>query len=145
VMHEGRIRQVCAPQDIYRRPADLFVASFVGEVNLIPIQLKAGDVIGPTGKRLPAAQRRDVDGNATLCVRPEHLRVFTAGVESPTGIPGRIVNMTFVGDATIFDFRSDDGLQLTSKILNQSKETMPNVGDACFASWVANDATVLTA
>jgi putative spermidine/putrescine transport system ATP-binding protein len=145
VMHEGRIRQVCAPQDIYRRPADLFVASFVGEVNLIPVQLRGGSVLGSAGVALPAAQRPDTDGDATLCVRPEHLRVCDAAAGSADGIPGRIVNMTFVGDATILDFRSDAGLQLTSKVLNQSTGALPQIGDACFASWAANDATILSA
>lgn len=53
VMHEGRTRQVCAPQDIYR-PADLFVASFVGEVNLLPVSIRSGIVHGPAGETLPA-------------------------------------------------------------------------------------------
>jgi putative spermidine/putrescine transport system ATP-binding protein len=143
VMHEGRIRQVCAPQDMYRRPADLFVASFVGEVNLIPTKLSSGMVHGPAGEKLPAPRWPHADRDATLCVRPEHLRLAVAANETSVGIRGRIVDMTFVGDATIFEFRSDSGLQLTSKVLNISAKGMPGVGDACIASWAADDATIL--
>lgn len=144
VMHEGRIRQVSAPQDIYRRPADLFVASFVGEVNLIPAKLRSGIVYGPAGERLPAARCPEAERDATLCVRPEHLRLEMTVAETAGGIQGRIVDVTFVGDATILEFRSDSGLQLKSKVLNVSAEEMPAIGNACFASWAANDATILT-
>ncbi|WP_235886060.1 ABC transporter ATP-binding protein [Bradyrhizobium niftali] len=144
VMHEGRIRQVSAPQDIYRRPADLFVASFVGEVNLIPVKLRSGVVHGPAGEQLPSAQRPDVDRDATLCVRPEHLRLEITGAGSSGGIQGRIVDMTFVGDSTILEFCGDAGLQLTSKVLNVSAEAKLGIGDACVASWAANDASILT-
>ncbi|MBT1516461.1 ABC transporter ATP-binding protein [Bradyrhizobium sp. SRL28] len=144
VMHEGRIRQVSAPQDIYRRPADLFVAGFVGEVNLIPVSIRSGVVQGPAGDKLPAAQWPDADRDATLCVRPEHLRIETAAAGTSAGIQGRIVDMTFVGDATILEFQSESGLRLTSKVLNISAKAMPDVGDACLASWAANDATILT-
>lgn len=143
VMHEGRIRQVSGPQDIYRRPADLFVAGFVGDVNFIPARLGSGIVHGPAGERLPAAQWTDAEGDATLCVRPEHLRLEMTGVGTPGGIHGRIVDMTFVGDATIFEFRSDSGLQLKSKVLNISAAAMPEIGCSCVASWAANDATIL--
>lgn len=144
VMHEGRIRQVSVPQELYRRPADLFVASFVGEVNLIPVELKSGIAYGAAGQKLPVAPWPDEDRDATLCVRPEHLHLDTSTAGSAHGIQGRIVGMTFVGDATIFEFRSESGLQLTSKVLNISTELMPSVGAACAASWVAIDATILT-
>lgn len=144
VMHEGRIRQVSAPKDIYRRPADLFVAGFVGEVNLLPVKLKSGIVHGPADETLPAAPWSGADRDATLCVRPEHLHLETGGAGVSGGIEGRIVGMTFVGDATIFEFRSESGLQLTSKVLNVSAEAMPDMGDPCVASWAARDATILT-
>lgn len=144
VMHEGRIRQVSAPQDIYRRPADLFVASFVGEVNLIPVNIRSGVAHGSAGEILPAAQPPDTDRDATLCVRPEHLRLVTKSDVTSGGIQGRIVDMTFVGDATIVELRSDSGLQLTSKVLNISAVGMPEIGDTCVASWNASDATILT-
>lgn len=143
VMHDGRIRQVSTPQEIYRRPADLFVANFVGEVNLIPVSIRSGVVQGPAGERLFAAERSEADGDATLCVRPEHLRLEMPAAESSGLIQGRVVGTTFVGDATIVEFRSDSGLRLSSKVLNFSDKPILAIGDACVASWAANDATVL--
>lgn len=145
VMHEGQIRQVSAPQDIYRKPADLFVANFVGEVNLVPVKLNSGSIVGPGGQQLSAAQCPKGDGDATLCVRPENLHLKVATREILTGIKGHITGTTFVGDATIFNLRTESGQQLTSKVLNVTQHrAMPAVGDACFATWDPQDATVLT-
>ncbi|WP_247275899.1 MULTISPECIES: ABC transporter ATP-binding protein [unclassified Bradyrhizobium] len=144
VMHDGRIRQVSTPHDIYRRPADLFVAGFVGEVNLIPVSIRSGIIRGPAGEKLPAAQWPDADRDATLCVRPEHLRLNLTAAGTSGGIQGRIVDMTFIGDATVLEFRSDSGLKLTSKVLNLSDLAIPDIGDARLASWDPADATILT-
>ncbi len=63
VMGEGRIRQAAPPVEIYRRPADAFVADFIGTTNLIP--LKAGRVLGrPLGHGV-------ADGEGTVSIRPE--------------------------------------------------------------------------
>src|SRR5688572_8528109 len=47
VMGEGRIRQAGSPLDIYRRPADAFVAAFIGSTNLLPA------TAGPRGAAIP--------------------------------------------------------------------------------------------
>lgn len=65
VMRAGRVEQVAAPQDIYLRPATLFVATFIGEANLIPVQ--RGHLTGF------GELRNNVSGQAV--VRPEHLVV----------------------------------------------------------------------
>jgi ABC-type Fe3+/spermidine/putrescine transport system ATPase subunit len=46
VMRAGRILQVGQPDDIYYRPADTFVAGFIGETNLIPAEVKSVDATG---------------------------------------------------------------------------------------------------
>ena len=87
VIQDGRIRQVGSPDEIYRRPKDRFVASFVGDVNVITARLErlesASAVVALGAARLgvphdmlggvvPGA---DVD----LFVRPEHLRIASLG------------------------------------------------------------------
>ncbi|MGE0796799.1 MAG: ABC transporter ATP-binding protein [Lautropia sp.] len=143
VMHEGRIRQVAPPQDIYRRPADLFVAGFVGEVNLISVTLEAGVVRAIGGEPLPAAQGAVKEGEATLCVRPEHLLLDFSQNATSGGIRGQVIDMTFIGDSTVINFRADSGLELTSKVLNLTRSVRPGIGDACVASWLPDDATIL--
>ena len=87
VIAEGRIRQLGAPGEIYRRPADRFVASFIGDVNVLSARLKRND--GPTatvavgGARVlvPAGPLKAVEpgGTVDLFLRPEDLRIGREG------------------------------------------------------------------
>jgi putative spermidine/putrescine transport system ATP-binding protein/spermidine/putrescine transport system ATP-binding protein len=87
VMAEGGIRQLGTPDDIYRRPADRFVASFVGDVNVLRARLERGDgatatvVFGDTRMKVPgAALSGTAPGSAVdLFVRPEDLSVVADG------------------------------------------------------------------
>ena len=75
VMGEGRIRQAGSPLDIYRRPADAFVAAFIGSTNLLPARARAAAAPRCPAARIPgldAARRR---GGAIISVRPEDIRL----------------------------------------------------------------------
>jgi putative spermidine/putrescine transport system ATP-binding protein/spermidine/putrescine transport system ATP-binding protein len=83
VMAEGRIRQLGTPDDVYRLPADRFVASFVGDVNVLRARLERRDglaamvALGVARIKVPAGP---LDGAAPgaqvdLFVRPEDLRI----------------------------------------------------------------------
>jgi len=89
VMKDQKIQQLARPADIYRRPANIFVAGFVGSprMNFIEGRLE-GDGAVPTfvtdGHRLPLAGyvptgRAEPGQPVTLGVRPEHLAIGEAG------------------------------------------------------------------
>ncbi len=88
VMHEGRLQQVGPPQDVYDRPANLFVARFIGNppMNTLDAQVSTTSPTGPIARvgdesiLLPSrysgvADQREV----VLAVRPEHLVVGHEG------------------------------------------------------------------
>jgi putative spermidine/putrescine transport system ATP-binding protein len=87
VMSEGRIRQLGTPEEIYRRPCDRFVASFVGDANVLRGRLDGLDgaeaivALGAARVKVPAAPLRGVAPTmpVDLFVRPEQLRVVEAG------------------------------------------------------------------
>jgi putative spermidine/putrescine transport system ATP-binding protein len=90
VMGQGRIRQAAPPVEIYRRPADTFVADFIGSTNLLQVQ--AGD---DGSVRVPGGTLPDLKlptGHAVISIRPESVSLVAAGQAS---IAGRI---TFVRD-----------------------------------------------
>jgi spermidine/putrescine transport system ATP-binding protein len=70
VMNQGRIEDVGPPQDIYLRPASLFSANFMGEINMIPAQAEGAGLSTPLG---PVALPSPDTGKVMLCVRPENL------------------------------------------------------------------------
>jgi iron(III) transport system ATP-binding protein len=104
VMNEGEILQVGPPDEVYNRPSNLFVARFVGEMNLIPGRIAApGEVDCPLGKvrcQVPGALG---PGSAvTMAIRPEHL-ALQATAEDGGCVPGRIVAKNYLGDAALFE------------------------------------------
>ncbi len=70
VMNVGRIEDVGPPQQVYLRPATLFSASFMGEINLIPATPNANGIDTAMG---PFAVRGTAAGPQTLCLRPENV------------------------------------------------------------------------
>jgi multiple sugar transport system ATP-binding protein len=90
VLRDGRIEQVGAPLDIYRRPANLFVAGFIGSptMNLLPASVVGLGASGctvslPGGGELAVAadvSALAVGDSLTLGIRPEGLRPAAEGV-----------------------------------------------------------------
>jgi len=80
VMDAGRLQQVGAPQEVYDRPANAFVARFIGSppMNLLPATA-GDDGIAVAGGSLPAPPGASVHGPVTVGVRPEHLRDASPG------------------------------------------------------------------
>jgi multiple sugar transport system ATP-binding protein len=85
VMRQGRLVQVDAPQALYDRPVDLFVAGFIGSpaMNLVRAQLRAsnGSLVAEVGSRklelpastVPASVAARAGGEVIVGIRPEHL------------------------------------------------------------------------
>ena len=104
VMHDGIVEQVGAPLDLYDRPANLFVAGFIGSpaMNMIKGRLDNGDpsaFIAADNTRLPVSNPpKEAQGkNLVYGLRPEYMRLDTAGLPAqvaviePTGYETQMV------------------------------------------------------
>ena len=98
VMRDGKIMQVGRPEEIYRKPQNLFVANFIGNSNQLEgriTRVEAGNIgvleldAGYTA-RVPL--RTDYTGSVIASVRPEYFQ-FTED-----GMPGTVQTATFLGD-----------------------------------------------
>ncbi|MFB6086707.1 MAG: ABC transporter ATP-binding protein [Halodesulfurarchaeum sp.] len=74
VMHDGRIEQIGRPEEVYRDPANRFVASFVGDNNLFDVESIDGAIATVDGGATITVNEPVVPGN-TLAVRPEAMHV----------------------------------------------------------------------
>jgi multiple sugar transport system ATP-binding protein len=87
VLHDGLIEQVGAPLELYDRPANLFVAGFIGSpaMNLIDGRIEEGVFRSDKGLilPLPSAIRTDQMAGTALVygIRPEHIRVSDTGIK----------------------------------------------------------------
>jgi multiple sugar transport system ATP-binding protein len=109
VMRDGRIEQVGAPLELFDRPANLFVAGFIGSpsMNLLKGAMRKGDRAGVeiAGTLFPiAANNAARDGQAVVYgVRPEHLEIH------PDGVPAKISVVEPTGSETLVFLRFGDG------------------------------------
>jgi spermidine/putrescine transport system ATP-binding protein len=94
VMNAGQIEDEGPPARIYRQPATLFAADFMGEMNHIPARATDNGVETPFGT-LPLPVPRK--GRATVCIRPEAMGTGAAAV---TIGPARVRDAAFFGTHT---------------------------------------------
>lgn len=143
VMNEGKIRQVSPPQELYNHPADLFVASFVGDANLIPVKIVDNNAVLSGGEILALAEGEYVPGEATLCIRPENVRVtFEDGIPEG-GMRATIEDSMYVGDATILMCKIASGTRVSAKVFNHADGPRFQTGMTCALLWNPSAATVL--
>ena len=98
VMNGGVVQQLGTPQQIYHRPANLFVASFIGKTNTLtrPVRREGGRVVVGLAPGVDVDVTDVVDPELTrdrvvVSARPEAVQVAEAGV------PARIVDQIFLG------------------------------------------------
>jgi ABC-type sugar transport system ATPase subunit len=113
VMNEGKLEQIAPPLEIYQTPATLFTATFVGSP---PINRVRGRVEGVGAREqfvgpitLPVIST--VSGDATLAIRPEHIRMVPDG----TGVNAVVTLVEPLGPETLVHVRLSDGIELTAR------------------------------
>jgi len=116
VLNGGRIEQVGTPSDLYERPANRFVAGFLGSprMNFFDATLVAQDQRGATvqlagGARVQVAAdaaRARTGDKVTLGVRPEHLQMARPG-SGEGGIGAAVALVEYLGDVTLVYFQVD--------------------------------------
>ncbi len=73
VMNKGQILQVGVPKEIYKKPADIFVADFIGKANFVEGKVKGKNFFLASGEKIPLPDRPDYQGEGVLFTRPEEL------------------------------------------------------------------------
>ena len=134
VIDHGRIAQVGSPLDLYHRPENRFVASFIGSPAMNFIRASILDAVGPDlrlslgnghdlaarTRRPPVVRLREIE----LGIRPEHLRPTDPGSNAAV-IDGRISMLEHLGNTTILYVETDAG-QL---VVEDDSESAARIGD----------------
>ena len=109
VMRDGHIVQVGPPDEVYRRPADLWVAGFVGRANVI-----GGEMVGSgkvaCGLGILEAVGGPASGRVRLAVRPEQLRLVP-----DAGGEGRVENRQYFGHDALVAVVLAEGTRLLAR------------------------------
>ena len=111
VMKDGVIQQVGRPRSIYHRPANIFVATFIGSSNIIHGRLLRGDFgyriqIGEYVNPIEGIEEQKVKDEAVLVsIRPEDFVIS----KDQSGLKGRVISSVFLGNSTRYDIELETG------------------------------------
>lgn len=113
VMNNGVIQQTGTPQEIYQRPSNRFVATFIGLSNILPAKIYGagkGVDFGCYKVELPNLRQGLSDGEQVLVsVRPEE---FIINKTTNEGLPATVVSSVFLGVHTHYFIKLDSGEEI---------------------------------
>ncbi len=144
VMSEGRIRQIGTQQDLYERPADRFVADFVGRSTFIEGRVEApGRFVSEGG--LALACEADSLGPASLALRPERIALLGRDTTLDNTFEGMVEFVSYLGAQVDVHVRLTDKERAVVQIANHPDRAPPVVGERVRIGWTRATAHVFPA
>lgn len=145
VMDEGRIIQVATPEKIYEAPNSVYVADFIGDVNILSGTSKA---IGPDEYMLDwggdtpstaASQRPLSDGqHAHLAIRPEKITITATRPESAVNaVQGKVLDIAYLGNLSTYHVALPTGQVIKAQTANTRRVSRRDYTweDTVWLSW----------
>lgn len=145
VVNHGRIMQLATPRDLYERPANRFVADFIGESTFLPVirrgdKVHLGDMLLKTENAVPDA------AELQLMVRPERIRLLSDGPDDDMNVfTGTATEVVYQGDSFVLYARLPSGEQIALRgpVRSGTVQALPAVGDAVTLGLAASDTVVI--
>ncbi len=146
VMNKGRIEQMGAPEELYELPRTVFVANFLGQSNLFSVDVDGGTdqvihTVSAAGRiSVPRRRSERENGQMTVGVRPEKLRLHTSAPSAEAGLnvigPGQISDVSFIGVSTQYTVEVPGAGSV--QVFAQNVEAGPaaRLGDQVWLSWL---------
>jgi spermidine/putrescine transport system ATP-binding protein len=150
VMSRGRVEQIGTPEEIYGRPASIFVAGFIGSANLLPGRLEGAGSDAPTvvldsGMRIavPSSGGAFEGDPVTVMLRPERLTAVNGAAPDGRSVSGTIRDVVFHGSDIRLIVDLADGTEVVAKV--ESDDDLPPIeqGAPIVLGWAADAAYLL--
>lgn len=154
VMSEGRVEQIASPTEIYRRPASLFVAGFIGSANLLSgtiasadsagarVDLLCGASVSVTRGQCGADVGVDSGTKITVMLRPEHLTVQGSNPAGPS-IPATVTDVVFQGASVRVVARTADDTEIAALVSGATDLPFLRPDTPVWFTWSSDDPYVL--
>jgi ABC-type Fe3+/spermidine/putrescine transport system ATPase subunit len=149
IMSAGRLEQIGTPEQIYLKPANRFVAEFIGESNFLDATVQAGPdlrrlrIDNDLGVPLQRDSALCVGDRATLMIRPERIIVGSQASGLPISFPGRIEDRFFIGSTLKLKISIGAGETITACLSNsQFSQDTCRASDHIQVGWHADDMTM---
>ena len=154
VVHQGQVVQEGPPRDIYERPANDFIAAFVGQTNLLPgtiltaadgqiaIELVNGPALNLANSR--SMDRRHAGDPVFVSLRPEAIELWEKKSlpDGSTGIEGKIIASAYQGAFVEYEIAAL-GKTLKARVTNPKGKHQFQAGDEVALTFAREDILVL--
>jgi putative spermidine/putrescine transport system ATP-binding protein len=148
VMRDGKIEQVGTPGELYENPQTLFVASFIGESNILHGHTRPGGetALFECAEGLVIPVKLQTPGDFQRChliVRPERV-MLSPGPAFEVSLPGKVSSVTYLGERIRFAISLSDQVTISALHQNAGNVSRPRIGDSVQVGWNARDASIIT-
>lgn len=145
VVNHGRIMQLATPRDLYEKPANRFVADFIGESTFLDVRKSGSDVLFRDQKLAHAGGVPDAP-DLLLMARPERIRIVDA--DTPGGMntfAARAEQVVYQGDSFLLNALLDGGevITLRGPVRQGTVDTLPVVGDRVTLGLAPEDTVII--
>ncbi len=130
VINHGRLMQLDDPQHIYDRPANRFVADFIGDSAFLPVE-RQGEAVLYDGQPLSLSEAPPHGQDLVLMVRPERLHLLNGGEGGDFNrLTGRVSDIVYQGDSYLLvaDLGNDREVSLRGVVRRDTLAALPAVG-----------------
>jgi len=150
IMSNGEVAQVGQPKDIYRAPANRFVAEFVGRNNIISGKVKSAAtgkavIDAPSGSFTVTADAMPKPGSdATFVISADLVRLTTSKPKAENAVQAKLISEEFIGSVVTLFRESADGTEFKVQVQERELATLDlKSSDTLWLSWPAASAHLL--
>lgn len=154
VMDEGRVIQVATPAEIYEAPNSVYVADFIGDVNIIEASTKAigqdqyhlNWIDGRPPLTATSAVPFSEGQKAHLAIRPEKIRISTDRPEdAPNALQGKVLDIAYLGNLSTYHVELPGGQVIKAQTANTRRIARRDITweDPVWISWSATAGVLL--
>ncbi len=146
IMGEGEISQIGAPKDIYRAPANRFIAEFVGRNNIVSGEIETVSdqevTINTVSNRFSVGIQPEhalqPGENATFVISADLVSLSADKSEADNTIPCRLISEAFLGSFVTLYLEARDGTEFKAEVQQRELEQLSlRSGDTLWVSWSA--------
>ncbi|MEP3689064.1 MAG: ABC transporter ATP-binding protein [Sulfitobacter dubius] len=154
VMDEGRVIQVATPAEIYEAPNSVYVADFIGDVNIIEANTKAigqdqyhlNWIEGQPPLTATSALPFSEGQQAHLAIRPEKIKISTDRPEdAPNALQGKVLDIAYLGNLSTYHVELPGGQVIKAQTANTRRIARRDITweDPVWISWSATAGVLL--
>ena len=141
IFNHGQLQQVAPSRDVYERPANRFVAEFLGQINILPLGGFSAGASGTTAtfeyQTLTMAASLGVP-TTSFALRPEYMALHMTAPKDGNAIRATLRELTYLGATTELALKTPGGTALTLSQPTASLSASLSPGAEVWVSWAAD-------